>query len=73
MTRWLGMGCGLVAFAMFCGVGLSISAILAVFSPETDAASGFLASDTESARSTSPRSSRISGTVRNFGLRSNPL
>ena len=43
MTRWLGIGCGLVAFATFCGVGLSISAIAAVFSPETDAASGFLA------------------------------
>lgn len=41
--RWLGIGCGFVAFAMFCGVGLSVSAILAVFSPETDAASGFLA------------------------------
>lgn len=41
--RWLGIGCGFFAFAMFCGVGLSMSAILAVFSPETDAASGFLA------------------------------
>jgi hypothetical protein len=32
-----------LAFATFCGAGLSLSAILAVFSPETDAASGFLA------------------------------
>ena len=32
-----------MAFATFCGAGLSLSAILAVFSPETDAASGFLA------------------------------
>lgn len=43
MTRLLGIGCGLLAFATFCGAGLSLSAILAVFSPETDAASGFLA------------------------------
>lgn len=41
--RVLGIGCGLLAFATFCGVGLSMSAILAVFSPETDAATGFLA------------------------------
>jgi hypothetical protein len=43
LTRILGIGCGLLAFATFCGVGLSLSAIFAVFSAETDAASGFLA------------------------------
>lgn len=43
MTRFFGIGCGLLAFATFCGAGLSLSAIMAVFSPETDAASGFLA------------------------------
>ena len=42
MSRIFGIGCGLFAFATFCGVGLSLSAIFAVFSPETDAASGFL-------------------------------
>lgn len=43
MSRIFGIGCGLFAFATFCGVGLSLSAIFAVFSPETDAATGFLA------------------------------
>jgi hypothetical protein len=40
--RWLGIGCGFLAFLVFAGVGLSLSAILALLAPETDAARGFL-------------------------------
>lgn len=42
MVRVLGIGCGVLGFSSFCLVGLSISAILALFAAPTDAASGFL-------------------------------
>jgi hypothetical protein len=42
MGRFLSIGCGLLGFSGFCLVGLSVSAILALFSAPTDAASGFL-------------------------------
>lgn len=42
MGRLLGIGCGFLGFSSFCLVGLSISAILALFSAPTDAATGFL-------------------------------
>lgn len=42
MARLLGIGCGFLGFASFCLVGLSISAIMALFADPTDAASGLL-------------------------------
>lgn len=42
MARLLGIGCGLLGFASFCLVGLSVSMISAFFSAPADAATGFL-------------------------------
>jgi hypothetical protein len=42
MGRLLSIGCGLLGFSAFCMAGLSVSAVMALFSSPTDAASGFL-------------------------------
>ena len=43
MARFLGIGCGFIAFGGFCLLGLSITAVTTMFSPAADAAESFLA------------------------------
>jgi hypothetical protein len=42
VARFLGIGCGFIAFGGFCLLGLSITAFLTMLSPAADAADSFL-------------------------------